>query len=83
VSTGLSGLLNSGISSGSINLIGFGAGANLFALASNSLQEKNHFIFRLTALSPTNLGFVSGLMPISAQFVDVIHTNIGLLFSFA
>jgi hypothetical protein len=79
-------LFDNGYSSGLMNLIGFGLGAQIMARASRQVQSQSsrrHVIGRLTGLDPWNLGPINSitigtLSSADAQLVESIHTESSL-----
>ncbi|CAG9801919.1 unnamed protein product [Chironomus riparius] len=76
-------LFDTGLNSGSMNLLGFSLGAQILARASRRLQtitSRRHIVGRLTGLDPWNMGpivavRVGRLSSADAQWVESIHTE--------
>lgn len=76
-------LFDNGFSSGLMNLVGFGLGAQIIARSSRQVQGqtgRRHIIGRLTGLEPESLGpinsiTIGNLGSADAQFVESIHTD--------
>lgn len=77
-------LMASGLPAQSIHLVGFSLGAELAGFVGKQLQEWGIVLPRITGLDPALPLFDSGspnrrLSPTDARFVDIIHTDGGLL----